>query len=71
MSGLRQIRRALVSVYDKDGLDDLIRALGEAGVEIVSTGNTAIRVESLRIKEGNHSQAQNKGDQHHGSPAAP
>src|SRR5262252_4439826 len=47
MSGLRQIRRALVSVYDKDGLDDLIRALGEAGVEIVSTGNTANRVEAL------------------------
>jgi phosphoribosylaminoimidazolecarboxamide formyltransferase/IMP cyclohydrolase len=47
MSGLRPIRRALVSVYDKSGLDDLIRALGEAGVEIVSTGKTAARVEAL------------------------
>jgi phosphoribosylaminoimidazolecarboxamide formyltransferase/IMP cyclohydrolase len=47
MSGLRPIRRALVSVYDKSGLDDLIRALGGAGVEIVSTGNTAARVEAL------------------------
>jgi phosphoribosylaminoimidazolecarboxamide formyltransferase / IMP cyclohydrolase len=47
MNGLRPIRRALVSVYDKTGLDDLIRALGAAGVEIVSTGNTAALVESL------------------------
>jgi phosphoribosylaminoimidazolecarboxamide formyltransferase/IMP cyclohydrolase len=35
------IRRALVSVYDKTGLDDLARGLHEAGVEIVSTGSTA------------------------------
>jgi phosphoribosylaminoimidazolecarboxamide formyltransferase / IMP cyclohydrolase len=47
MNGLRPIRRALVSVYDKTGLDDLIRGLGDAGVEIVSTGNTAALVESL------------------------
>jgi phosphoribosylaminoimidazolecarboxamide formyltransferase/IMP cyclohydrolase len=44
---LRPIRRALISVYDKTGLDELIRALGEAGVQIVSTGKTAARVESL------------------------
>jgi len=36
-----EIRRALVSVYDKAGLDDLARGLHEAGVEIVSTGSTA------------------------------
>src|ERR1700761_1332935 len=36
-----QINRALVSVYDKAGLDELARALHEAGVEIVSTGSTA------------------------------
>jgi phosphoribosylaminoimidazolecarboxamide formyltransferase / IMP cyclohydrolase len=41
------IRRALLSVWDKTGLDELIRALGDAGVEIVSTGNTAALVESL------------------------
>jgi len=35
------IARALVSVYDKAGLDDLARALHQAGVEIVSTGSTA------------------------------
>jgi phosphoribosylaminoimidazolecarboxamide formyltransferase/IMP cyclohydrolase len=36
-----EIRRALVSVYDKTGLDQLARGLHEAGVEIVSTGSTA------------------------------
>jgi phosphoribosylaminoimidazolecarboxamide formyltransferase/IMP cyclohydrolase len=35
------IRRALVSVSDKTGLVDLVRALGAAGVDIVSTGSTA------------------------------
>ena len=41
------IRRALLSVWDKTGLDELIRALGDAGVEMVSTGNTAVRVAAL------------------------
>jgi phosphoribosylaminoimidazolecarboxamide formyltransferase/IMP cyclohydrolase len=36
-----EIKRALISVYDKTGLDELARALHEAGVEIVSTGSTA------------------------------
>jgi phosphoribosylaminoimidazolecarboxamide formyltransferase / IMP cyclohydrolase len=35
------IRRALISVFDKTGLEDLARALHEAGAEIVSTGTTA------------------------------
>ena len=35
------VRRALVSVYDKTGLEPLARALLAAGVEIVSTGSTA------------------------------
>lgn len=39
-----QIKRALISVYDKTGVEDLARALGEAGVEIVSTGSTAKRI---------------------------
>jgi phosphoribosylaminoimidazolecarboxamide formyltransferase/IMP cyclohydrolase len=42
--GRRPIRRALVSVSDKTGLDDLVRALAAAGVEIVSTGSTASRI---------------------------
>src|SRR4051794_24029162 len=43
-AGKRPIRRALVSVYDKTGLDDLGRALAAAGVEVVSTGSTAARL---------------------------
>ena len=35
------IRRALVSVFDKSGLDRLAGALAAAGVEVVSTGSTA------------------------------
>jgi phosphoribosylaminoimidazolecarboxamide formyltransferase / IMP cyclohydrolase len=38
------IKRALVSVYDKTGLAELARALGQAGVEIVSTGSTAAAI---------------------------
>jgi phosphoribosylaminoimidazolecarboxamide formyltransferase/IMP cyclohydrolase len=43
------IRRALVSVYDKTGLDDLVRGLAGAGVELVSTGGSAARIESLGL----------------------
>ena len=45
------IRRALISVYDKTGLDDLARSLHAAGVEIVSTGSTAdtIRAEGVPV----------------------
>ena len=37
----KPIRRALVSVYDKDRLLEIGRALSSAGVEILSTGSTA------------------------------
>jgi phosphoribosylaminoimidazolecarboxamide formyltransferase/IMP cyclohydrolase len=40
----RPIKRALVSVYDKTGLDELGKALAAAGVEVVSTGSTAKRL---------------------------
>src|SRR3954468_14169375 len=40
----REIRRALVSVYDKTGLEELARGLHEAGVALVSTGSTASRI---------------------------
>ncbi|MCQ4082584.1 bifunctional phosphoribosylaminoimidazolecarboxamide formyltransferase/IMP cyclohydrolase [Streptomyces sp. RB6PN25] len=40
----RPIRRALVSVYDKTGLEELARGLHAAGVELVSTGSTAARI---------------------------
>ena len=38
------IRRALVSVYDKTGIEELARGLHEAGVELISTGSTAARI---------------------------
>ena len=40
----RPIRRALISVYDKTGLEDLAKGLHAAGVEIVSTGSTASKI---------------------------
>ncbi|WP_283138598.1 bifunctional phosphoribosylaminoimidazolecarboxamide formyltransferase/IMP cyclohydrolase [Rhizohabitans arisaemae] len=43
------IRRALIAVYDKAGLEELARGLHEAGVEIVSTGGTAARIASLGL----------------------
>ncbi|SEC55709.1 phosphoribosylaminoimidazolecarboxamide formyltransferase / IMP cyclohydrolase [Nocardioides exalbidus] len=43
------IKRALVSVYDKAGLDDLVRGLHDAGVELVSTGGSAALIESLGL----------------------
>ncbi|HEX6446235.1 MAG TPA: bifunctional phosphoribosylaminoimidazolecarboxamide formyltransferase/IMP cyclohydrolase [Streptosporangiales bacterium] len=43
-NGRRPVRRALVSVYDKTGLDELARGLAAHGVEIVSTGSTAARI---------------------------
>ncbi|MHB1068149.1 MAG: bifunctional phosphoribosylaminoimidazolecarboxamide formyltransferase/IMP cyclohydrolase, partial [Candidatus Nanopelagicales bacterium] len=39
--GRTVVRRALVSVHDKTGLEDLARGLVAAGVEIVSTGSSA------------------------------
>ncbi|MFI6344519.1 bifunctional phosphoribosylaminoimidazolecarboxamide formyltransferase/IMP cyclohydrolase [Streptomyces sp. NPDC050560] len=45
----RPIRRALVSVYDKTGLEDLARGLHEAGVELVSTGSTAARIAAAGV----------------------
>ena len=44
-----KIRRALLSVSDKTGLVDFARALGEAGVEIVSTGGTATALKAAGL----------------------
>ncbi|MER5948795.1 bifunctional phosphoribosylaminoimidazolecarboxamide formyltransferase/IMP cyclohydrolase [Streptomyces sp. NPDC001904] len=48
-SNKRPIRRALVSVYDKTGLEELARGLHEAGVELVSTGSTAGKIASAGV----------------------
>ncbi|MFF5426009.1 MULTISPECIES: bifunctional phosphoribosylaminoimidazolecarboxamide formyltransferase/IMP cyclohydrolase [unclassified Streptomyces] len=46
---VKPIRRALVSVYDKTGLEELARGLHEAGVELVSTGSTAGRIAAAGV----------------------
>jgi phosphoribosylaminoimidazolecarboxamide formyltransferase/IMP cyclohydrolase len=43
------VRRALISVYDKTGLESLASALVAAGVELVSTGSTAARIASAGL----------------------
>lgn len=48
-SSKRGIRRALVSVYDKTGLEELARGLHESGVELVSTGSTASRIAAAGV----------------------
>ncbi|MEU7131885.1 bifunctional phosphoribosylaminoimidazolecarboxamide formyltransferase/IMP cyclohydrolase [Streptomyces sp. NPDC046261] len=45
----RPIRRALISVYDKAGLEELARGLHDAGVELVSTGSTAARIAAAGV----------------------
>ena len=49
MSDERPIRRALVSVYDKTGLEELALALQAADVAIVSTGSTAERIAAAGV----------------------
>ena len=41
------IKRALISVSDKSGLEELTKALGAIGVEIVSSGGTAKKIKEL------------------------
>ncbi|MFF5361352.1 bifunctional phosphoribosylaminoimidazolecarboxamide formyltransferase/IMP cyclohydrolase [Streptomyces scabiei] len=48
-SNKRPLRRALVSVYDKTGLEELARGLHEAGVELVSTGSTAAKIAAAGV----------------------
>ncbi|MBM9504686.1 bifunctional phosphoribosylaminoimidazolecarboxamide formyltransferase/IMP cyclohydrolase [Actinacidiphila acididurans] len=43
-TGRKAVRRALISVYDKTGLEELAGGLHEAGVALVSTGSTAGRI---------------------------
>lgn len=45
----KKIKTALVSVFHKDGLDDIIKMLYADGVEFLSTGGTQSFIESLGI----------------------
>lgn len=46
---VRPIRRALISVYDKTGLDELARGLADEGVEIVSSGGSAAHLREIGV----------------------
>ncbi len=44
-----KVKRALISVSDKAGLDELVKGLHKLGVEILSTGGTAKFIQGLNI----------------------
>lgn len=47
MSEKKRIKTALVSVFHKDGLDELLKKLNDEGVKFLSTGGTQSFIESL------------------------
>lgn len=47
MADTKKIKTALVSVFHKDGLDELLRKLNSEGVKFLSTGGTKSFIESL------------------------
>ena len=49
MAENRKIKRALVSVFHKDRLEEILRTLDAQGVELLSTGGTQAFIESLGI----------------------
>lgn len=49
MSATKQIKTALVSVFCKDGLDEILFKLHEQGVSFLSTGGTQKFIESLGL----------------------
>lgn len=49
MAATKRIKRALVSVYHKEGLDEILKKLYSEGVSFVSTGGTQTFIESLGI----------------------
>ncbi|MES2591335.1 MAG: bifunctional phosphoribosylaminoimidazolecarboxamide formyltransferase/IMP cyclohydrolase [Bacteroidota bacterium] len=49
MSGLKKIKKALISVYYKDNLEPVIHQLNALGVQIFSTGGTQEFIEKLGV----------------------
>jgi phosphoribosylaminoimidazolecarboxamide formyltransferase/IMP cyclohydrolase len=47
---MKEIKRALVSVFDKEGLEEIVKKLNEENIEIYSTGGTYDFIEKLGIK---------------------
>jgi len=50
MSELKQIKSALISVFDKSNLDEIVLKLNELNVTIYSTGGTQTFIEQLGVK---------------------
>ncbi|MFG6381034.1 MAG: bifunctional phosphoribosylaminoimidazolecarboxamide formyltransferase/IMP cyclohydrolase [Muribaculum sp.] len=50
MSEIKKIKTALVSVYHKDGLEEILAMLNKDGVKFLSTGGTQSFIESLGYK---------------------
>ncbi|MSR81657.1 MAG: IMP cyclohydrolase [Candidatus Latescibacteria bacterium] len=42
-------RRALISTYDRSGLEDLVRALAALGIDFISTGGTAKAIRQFGV----------------------
>jgi len=49
MSDLKKIKSALISVYHKDGLEEIITKLDNIGVKFYSTGGTKDFIEGLKV----------------------
>jgi phosphoribosylaminoimidazolecarboxamide formyltransferase/IMP cyclohydrolase len=47
MAEVKKIKTALISVFHKDGLDELLKKLNAEGVKFLSTGGTQTFIESL------------------------
>lgn len=47
MAGTKRMKTALISVFHKDGLEELLAKLHEEGVKFLSTGGTQSFIESL------------------------
>ena len=49
MDNYKRIKSALISVFSKDGLEELVKILDSKGVKIYSTGGTQKYIENLGI----------------------
>jgi phosphoribosylaminoimidazolecarboxamide formyltransferase / IMP cyclohydrolase len=49
MSSSRKIKSALVSVFNKDGLEPILKKLHSLGIELISTGGTQSFIEGLGL----------------------
>ena len=47
MDEMKRMKTALVSVFHKDGLEELLKKLNDEGVKLLSTGGTQTFIESL------------------------